>query len=302
MHNGDLILLKPDRLTMSIKFQLANPKNRSEFFRLVSLPAHSKVQRLEGYTILVITEGNGKFIRGEGEHYFSKNTIICLSPFEPFEFLNDAGGYQLTFHPDFLCVYKHHSEVACNGVLFDNIYGPPLSVLEANDLKRLLSIIEQMKEEFKSSDLARQEALISLLKIFLIYATRIKVNQQPSEVKNLEENGPLVLLKLKDAVEKNYKEKHTASDYAAMLNISTKALSRLTRAHFNKKLSDMIADRIFIEAKRELYLTSKTVKEIAYSLGFKDEFYFSRFFKNKATVSPQHYREAIGQGKLQMVQ
>lgn len=56
----------------------------------------------------------------------------------------------------------------------------------------------------------------------------------------------------------------------------------------------MIAERIVIEAKRELYLTSKPVKSIAYELGFNDEFYFSRFFKNNADVSPQLYRETVG--------
>ncbi|MGB3079685.1 MAG: helix-turn-helix domain-containing protein, partial [Saprospiraceae bacterium] len=42
-----------------------------------------------------------------------------------------------------------------------------------------------------------------------------------------------------------------------------------------------------IEAKRELYLTNKTVKKIAYELGYDDEYYFSRFFKTNADVSPQ---------------
>jgi AraC-like DNA-binding protein len=52
-----------------------------------------------------------------------------------------------------------------------------------------------------------------------------------------------------------------------------------------------------MEAKRELYLTNKTVKEIAYDLGFGDEHYFSRFFKNNAEVSPQIYRETVGYGR-----
>ena len=49
-----------------------------------------------------------------------------------------------------------------------------------------------------------------------------------------------------------------------------------------------------IEAKRELYLTGKTVKEIAWELGYEDEYYFSRFCKVNADVSPQLYRETVG--------
>jgi AraC-like DNA-binding protein len=67
-----------------------------------------------------------------------------------------------------------------------------------------------------------------------------------------------------------------------MLNISTKALNRLSKVHFSKTLSELIADRIVIEAKRELYLTDKPVKAIAFELGFEDEYYFSRFFKNNS--------------------
>ena len=62
----------------------------------------------------------------------------------------------------------------------------------------------------------------------------------------------------------------------------------------------MIAERIIIEAKRELYLTNKTVKEIAYELGYNDESYFSRFFKTNADVSPQLYRETVGYNRMGM--
>ena len=37
---------------------------------------------------------------------------------------------------------------------------------------------------------------------------------------------------------------------------------------YNKTLSNVINERIIIEAKRELYLTNKSVKKIAYQLGY----------------------------------
>ena len=80
----------------------------------------------------------------------------------------------------------------------------------------------------------------------------------------------------------------------------TKLLAKITKTHFNKTLTDLIAERIIIEAKRELYLTNKSVKEIAYSLGYHDEHYFSRFFKKNADVSPQLYRETVGFGRDKM--
>ena len=43
--------------------------------------------------------------------------------------------------------------------------------------------------------------------------------------------------------------------------------------------------------------TDKTVKQIAAELGYEDEYYFSRFFKVNADVSPQLYRETVGYAK-----
>ncbi|MEX0662390.1 MAG: helix-turn-helix domain-containing protein [Balneolaceae bacterium] len=85
-----------------------------------------------------------------------------------------------------------------------------------------------------------------------------------------------------------------------MLTISAKALATITKKHFNKTLTELISERIIIEAKRELYLTNKPIKEIAFELGYEDEYYFSRFFKKNADVSPQFYRETVGFGKASM--
>ena len=163
-------------------------------------------------------------------------------------------------------------------------------------------IIVQLKNELQNPALAQYELLISYLKIFLINASRLKASQQ-EDVEKLNDTNemPFILQNLKNFIESNYKTKHTASEYANMLAITPKALTRLTKAHFNKTLTDLISERIIIEAKRELYLTNKTVKEIAYELGYNDEYYFSRFFKKNADVSPQLYRETVGFNKASEV-
>ncbi len=140
--------------------------------------------------------------------------------------------------------------------------------------------------------------LIAYLKIFLITATRLKTQQQPQPTEKTKDNKePFILQKLKDTIEENYKTKHSASEYADLLYIPPKTLAKITNSHFNKTLSSLINERIIIEAKRELYLTNKTVKEIGYELEYEDEYYFSRFFKVNADVSQQLYRDTVGFGK-----
>ena len=285
---------------------LVDPKNGNLAFKIFPYGDNGHfdhVQRYNYYTVIVNLEGSGKLRSDFSEYDFSGQTMMCFSPYQPFMISSDQNlsGIVLNFHPDFFCIHLHQKEVACNGVLFNNIYQPPFITLTDRDVVIFQGIIEQMQTEMQNAALAQHELLISYLKILLIHGSRLRVEQSPlalAEFPDLKE--PFVLQNLKDAIEEHFKTKHSPADYADLLNISPKALARITKNHFNKTLTNMIAERIVIEAKRELYLTSKPVKSIAYELGFNDEFYFSRFFKNNADVSPQLYRETVGFAKAEV--
>jgi YesN/AraC family two-component response regulator len=207
-------------------------------------------------------------------------------------------GIAIHFHSDFFCILKHHKEVSCNGILFNNIYNPPFTAVDDASGTTLKMVVEQIKTEMQNPALAQYELLVSYLKIFLITASRLKAQQQPeAQTAVSDTKEPFILQNLKDAIEEHFRTKHSASNYADLLNISSKALAKITKSHFNKTLTDLISERIIIEAKRELYLTNKPVKEIASELGYEDEHYFSRFFKTNADISPQVYRETVGFGR-----
>ncbi len=279
---------------------LVNPSNGNLAFKVFSFEDNSSfdhLQRLSYYSMIVITNGQGKLKADFAEHNFTENTLMCFVPYQPFmlETSKQIAGFVINFHPDFFCIHKHQKEVACNGVLFNDIYKPPFVILEKTDLDVFYALFEQMKVEMKNVQLAQYELLVSYLKIFLIIASRLKTKQIPQATQDFTDvKEPFILQGLKDAIETHFKSKHTANDYALLLNVSSKALAKTTKKHFNKTLTDLISERIIIEAKRELYLTSKSVKEIAFELGYEDEHYFSRFFKTNADVSPQLFRETVG--------
>ncbi len=84
------------------------------------------------------------------------------------------------------------------------------------------------------------------------------------------------LLDEKFAAEKNPRY------YAERLNISTAYLNECAKKTTGNTVSYHIQERIMLEAKRLLFHSSKSVKEIAYDLGYEDYSYFSRLF-NKST-------------------
>ena len=284
-------------------FTLVNPQNGNLAFKLFSFEDNSffdHIQRNNYYSLIWVKEGSGKLNADFAEYDFEPDTLFAFSPYQPYMIATDAQvkGVAIYFHPEFFCIYKHHKEVSCNGVLYNNIYNPPFVTVDEGSAATFDMLCTQIKTEMQNPDLAQYELLVSYLKIFLITAARLKTQQQPEAAAVLSENKePFILQKLKDAIEENFKIKHSPADYAALLHITPKALAKITKSYFNKTLSSLINERIIIEAKRELYLTNKTVKEIAYELGYEDEYYFSRFFKVNADVSPQLYRDTVGYAK-----
>lgn len=281
-------------------YTLVDPQTGNLAFKLFEFDGNNPfdhVQRMNYYSLIWIKEGDGSLKADFSEYSFSESTLLSFSPYQPFMLNADRKlkGVVIHFHPDFFCILKHHKEVACDGVLFNNIYTPPMVNVDDETQPNLNMIIDQLSIEMQKPALAQYELLISYLKIFLITASRLKTEQQSeNQTGNVRSEEPFVLVNLKNYIESHFKTKHSASDYADMLAMTPKALSKLTKTHLNKTLTDLIAERIIIEAKRELYLTHKTVKEIAYELGYNDEFYFSRFFKKNVDVSPQLYRETVG--------
>lgn len=280
---------------------LINQQNGELAFQILSfydLKSFEALQRHSYYSIILIHEGTIDLQIERNPYHTASKTIICISPYQPYAIKSSkpVQGVILNFHPDFFCTYKHQNEIQTEGILFHNIFQP--SFFRVADEKPLLTILDQMSAEIANEDIGQHQQLVSYLKIFLLSVVRIKKHHS-TQLDIPTNNSPQIILELINHIEMHYQQKHSTLDYANMLNISTSALGKLVKKHFGKTLSNLIAERILVEAKRELYLTSKTVKEIAYMFGYGDEYYFSRFFKKHAGISPSIYRNTVGFAKLE---
>jgi AraC family transcriptional regulator, transcriptional activator of pobA len=292
-------------MTSQTAFTLVNKQNGNLAFKLFTFEDNSyfdHLQRNNYYSLVWITEGSGKLKTDFSEYGFEKNTLFSFTPYQPFMFLSSlVKGVAIYFHADFFCIHRHQTEVTCNGVLFNNIYESPYILVDETLQDTLKKLVDQIKSEMQNPGLAQYELLISYMKIFLISASRSKTQQQTHAIPSADRNKePVLMQNLKKAIEEDFKSKHTPGEYAVLLNISPNALAKITKKHFNKTLTNLITERIIIEAKRELYLTNKSIKEVAWELGYDDEYYFSRFFKKNVNISPQMYRETVGFGKAEL--
>lgn len=248
----------------------------------------------EFYTCLLIKNGQGVNNSDLTRYNFSAVQMYFYTPYQLFEFNSDTAvdGVVVQFHSDFFCLEKHGKELQCNGVLFNNAYGEPFFDLNEEDLGDIERAILALENELKLGGVALEEALLAHLKLFLVAAVRIKLkNIKVSS--NTELISPIVSA-FEKLVEMHFKEIHSPSKYAEMLGMSLKSLNNICSKNYKKTTLQLIQDRLIIETKRELYLTNKSVKEIAYSLGFSDIQYFNRMFKKKTSLSPGAYRKQLG--------
>lgn len=286
-------------------FTLINSQNGNLAFKIFEFEANSHFDHLQHnnfYSLIWVKKGKGLLKADFSEYVFSENTLFAFAPYQPFMFsvTEKISGVCLQFHSDFYCIHRNPKETNCDTTLFNNIYQKPFLNIAKDNAVILETNIESIKAEAVNKDDTNYELLIPHLKIILITLSRLKASEKQTAQAFTENNIPYILTQLKTEIENNFKTKHAAGDYASLLNISSNALAKIVKAHFKKTLTDLITERIMIEAKRQLYMTSKPVKEIAWQLGYIDEFYFSRVFKNHTDVSPQLFRETVGFAKAEL--
>ncbi len=199
-------------------------------------------------------------------------------------------GYFIFYNRDFYCIQIHDEEVACDGLLFNNIHNMPIVVLDKGEIPFFTYVFKQMVDEFNLNDTSLEEMLRTYLKQLFIKSARLW-KKQNLDKKVTEQNSDLEFFrKFTLLVENHYKKKHQVADYAELLFIAPKTIThKFKRLHLPQP-NDVIKNRIVLEAKRLLVHTNLTAKEIGYELGYDDPAYFSRLFVQKSGETPSAFR------------
>ena len=87
-------------------------------------------------------------------------------------------------------------------------------------------------------------------------------------------------------------------ELARMMNVSVKTAETKFKAAFGKTIHQYVLDFKIKEAKSYFdRFKDISVKEVAYNLGFCDEYHFSKQFSKLAGISPREYKK-IGKDGL----
>lgn len=153
-------------------------------------------------------------------------------------------------------------------------------------------IVETISLSIKFSKRKTDKLFHSLLKdscntlvalIISQYLERVKSISKLSRFENINKS-------FKELLESNYTKIKRPGEYAEKLNLSSVYLNECVKNATGFPVSYHIHHRIILEAKRLLYHSNKSVKEISSDLGYDDYPYFSRLFNKISGMTPLTFR------------
>jgi AraC-like DNA-binding protein len=243
------------------------------------------------YTIVWNRGPAQKVIIDEVGYLFAANAILPIMMAQSFRFDHPEQVVAWQFNREFYCIVNHDAEVGCVGFVF---YGPsPTMFVELDEenigvMNRLLPVFE---EEFKADDVIKADMLRMLLVRLIIKVTRLAKKQYLGSA--VVEDKFNLIRQYHLQVEIHFRQQHQVSFYAGLLHKSPKTIANIFSLYSPKTPLAVIQDRLITEARRQLYYTNKSIKQVADELGFVDIAHFSRFFKNQTGHAPSELKRQI---------
>lgn len=222
-----------------------------------------------------ITPGKVFFLKPGQTHFWKFDT-----PPEGFIFFHSQEFYELKF-----LKHKLHTFP-----FFYSNQNPPVLELTPKKLKKLQLTFQDAYTEYQQTNLLKELKIVNLLNNIYIELTRAYTVDT-----NLEKlNSPHyanILEKLEHLINFHFYDEKFPKFYADKLNITTKHLNRVVKTTTNKTTNQLISERIILEAKRLIVHSQDNLANIAYTLGFSDYAYFSKFFKSRTGITPLEFRK-----------
>ena len=243
------------------------------------------------YEILLITKGKSKHNIDFKMYTISENTLFFISPgqLHLFEEWKNIKGFVILFTEQFFLQIFQNKNILFELSYLDNLYQNPfLKLTKGNKLiiEPILDLLCQECSSIEQSTETIQALLLILLRrIQKLFAAKNHQNNIKQQI--------VVFKQFKKMVELNFAKNLTVSNYASQLNISTHQLNAFLKVTSGKTSTEIIRERIILEAQQLLNFSELTVSQIADQLGFDDSSYFARYFKKQVGLSPIDFRKNI---------
>lgn len=256
------------------------------------------------YSIALKRNFGVEFRYGQQEYDFDEGVMFFMAPGQVFGIKSDLrgslenvepSGWMLSIHPDFL--WNTSLATTIKRYEFFDYATHEALFLSDKEEGTLNGIVQDIRQEYHANiDTFSRNILVSQIEVLLNYADRFYhrqfITRTISHCNILSRLETLLADYFNgDALANNGLP--TVQYVAESLHVSPNYLSSLLKVRTGQSTQQHIHNTLISLAKEKLSTTDLRIHEIAYELGFEHSQSFSKFFKNKTTVSPREFRRSF---------
>ncbi|WP_394749245.1 helix-turn-helix domain-containing protein [Spongiimicrobium salis] len=100
-----------------------------------------------------------------------------------------------------------------------------------------------------------------------------------------------IIFDAKEIIDEEYRNHMSNRDLVDLINQRGYNAQALIKDKVGLSVKKLLSAKKLKESQKEVAFTDKSIQEISYELGFKDDAYFNRVFKNATGETPRQFRE-----------
>jgi AraC family transcriptional activator of pobA len=257
--------------------------------------------RFDQYFFFMVRSGEISMKLNLVNHTIREGEFILIEPGTICQFTGSSeiiSSSCLSFSNDFLLkagIYQKYLSAF-------RLLGPNMNthlVLEKEEITLLSGIFKMLysniatreKNEFSQEIIQHNFSLVIYELINVFYHHNQELKSKPTRKQDITARFMKLLIK-------HYREERSVQFYAGQLAITPRYLTQTVKEVAGKTAGDLIDEMVITEAMILLNEPLHSIGQVAGSLQFSDQFFFSKFFKNKTGLTPSEYRKSKQQASV----
>jgi AraC family transcriptional activator of pobA len=246
------------------------------------------------YEVFLLQDSSGVHHIDFEAYPFSGPVIFLTAPEQVHQLIRKKGGhgFAIQFEDNFFNNDNGTDSKLYSYFLFDHFQTHPVIPLNEAEWDKLKTLVDLSLQEYKNNAPGTSSLISAYVKIILMEILRIR--KEHFQEQDLQTNPQHQhLLHFKHLLNEQYTSHHEVQDYAQQLRITPRKLNSLVKEFLGKSVSQVIKERLLLEAKRLFAVNKLSAKEVGYELGFEDPAHFSRFFKQGTGMTTVEFKKSL---------
>lgn len=239
------------------------------------------------------------WFKNAGKHFIdyktiehSANTLFFINKDQIHYFCKESSNEGYLFHFNNLFIERLYPELMNKfSISIFNEIGNNYVFLSDSDSRKFSMLIHLMEEELGKKEISYQEQVLYNFLVMLYQIERLKRKQG---LLNFDaEKDYILAISFNNLVQKKLNVLINIEEFAAELGTNSKKLTAISKKYLLDTPGNHIKKRKILEAKRMLANQTTSIKEIAYSIGFEQPTYFTKYFKKATGFTPREFQNII---------